>query len=453
MRRSSTSGRRSSRRAAAVLSAVAVGGLLLGGCASTTGPTGNATAAPSKFTPAKQDASAPITVWVDATRLPIVKAYQKANPDVKMKIVTYSGDDDGSLDLQTKIELYNRAGSGWPDVVFSQVPDDTTWGVKAGVDWIAPLDTLVPKATLDGFAENSLAVCTFGGSAYCLRNDLGQNVLWYNQKLMKQFGYTVPTTWEEYEALGKKVSAEHPGYVIGSVGDGWAPEVYFSASQCPMNKVTGNALTIDPTSPNCTRMASLLDTSIADKSIATAGTFDNSFVKDTSKKVLMMAGPSWYGQALFNDAYKIPAGQMAAAPPLKWAADTTTYTGDVGGGIWMVSKHSANLKASAALIVAMTTADAYQLQAPTYPAFKTAATSWLAGQKTEGYFADDVAPAFTQAASQLWPGWSSVSYSAEQVWSSAVVPGLTAGKSMTSLMTPWAAAVKNQAKSVGYTVG
>ena len=54
---------------------------------------------------------------------------------------------------------------------------------------------------------------------YGLRNDLRPAVFWYNKALIDQFGYTIPTTWEEYQALGDKVAAEHPGYIVGSVGD------------------------------------------------------------------------------------------------------------------------------------------------------------------------------------------------------------------------------------------
>ena len=41
-------------------------------------------------------------------------------------------------------------------------------------------------------------MCTVNGSVYCLRNDLAQNVLWYNKTLMDKWGYQVPATWEQY---------------------------------------------------------------------------------------------------------------------------------------------------------------------------------------------------------------------------------------------------------------
>src|SRR5690242_10172803 len=66
------------------------------------------------------DSKAGITVWVDAARLPAAKAYVKAHPDKKVKIVTFDGDGNGATTLQTKIQLWNRAGKGWPDVIFSE---------------------------------------------------------------------------------------------------------------------------------------------------------------------------------------------------------------------------------------------------------------------------------------------------------------------------------------------
>jgi ABC-type glycerol-3-phosphate transport system substrate-binding protein len=258
---------------------------------------GASSSAPAAFTPAAQNSSSPITVWVDSTRLPGVKAYQKSHPNVKMKIVTYSGDANGASDLQTKIELYNRAGSSWPDVVFSEEYNDAPWSTEPGIDWLAPLSKgLVPQSTLDGFAANALSPCTANGTVYCLRNDIGQNVVWYNTKLMSQFGYTVPATWEQYEALGAKVAKQHPGYIIGTGGDSWTPKVYFWASQCPANQVNGNTVTVNTSDPSCTRMASLLDAGVASRSISTLAAFSSDFTKKYAAKVVMLVGPSWYGQ-------------------------------------------------------------------------------------------------------------------------------------------------------------
>ena len=444
------------RAAVAVLSVSAL--TVLAGCASAdpTTPASSASSAAS-FKPVTQDASSTVTVWTDSTRLPEVQAYQKANPGVKLNIVTYDGSADGSTYLQTKVQLFDRTGSGWPDVVFGS-PTDVTWAsqpTKPGATaFAAPLDeNLVPQSTLDNFAKGSLTACQFNGHTYCLRNDIAQVVLWYNKKLMDQFGYAVPTTWEQYQALGEKVAKEHPGYLVGAVGDTNSQESYFWSSQCPAFQLTKpDTLRTDLSSPNCTRMSNLLDTLIADKSVSTQGFFSQGFAKDLGSKVLMANGPSWYGQYLFNSAFKTPAGQITAAAPLTWDGETTAATGNVGGGVWMVSSHSTNLKASTALATWLTTSDANQAGAPTYPAYGPAADAWLANPVNKKYFATDVSSAFKTAADEVWTGWSNTKFSDATAWSSVVLPALTSGKTLTATLPAWQTAIANEAKAVGYKV-
>jgi ABC-type glycerol-3-phosphate transport system substrate-binding protein len=448
-----TVARRRSGRILAAAAALTVGAAVaLSGCASTSAGSTD-TSTPSAFKQAAQDDSAPITVWADSTRLPDVQKYQKEHPNVKMNIVTYDGSADGSTYLQTKVQLFDRTGSGWPDVVFAS-PTDVTWASvptsPSAQAFAAPVDQLVQASTLQGFATGSLAPCQVDGHTYCLRNDIAQVVLWYNKKLMDQWGYQVPTTWQQYQALGEKVAAQHPGYVIGAVGDTNSQESYFWSSECPAQQlVAKNTLKVDLSSPDCTRMASLLDPLIADKSVSTQGFFTQGF---DGSKVLMAVGPSWYGQYLFNSAFKTPSGEIAAAAPLTWDGQSTPATGDVGGGIWMISSHSKNLKAAAAVATWLTTSTENLQAAPTYPAYIAGAKAWLANPVNKDYFADDVSNVFLAAANEVWTGWSNTKFSDATPWSNAVLPALTAGKSLTSILPAWQTAIANEAKSVGYTV-
>jgi ABC-type glycerol-3-phosphate transport system substrate-binding protein len=448
----STVGRTRGRTIASAAAFVVGTALALSGCASTSVGT-TSSSATSVFKQATQNDSAQITVWTDSTRLPDVQKYQKENPTIKMNIVTYDGSADGSTYLQTKVQLFDRTGSGWPDVVFAS-PTDVTWASAptnpSAQAFAAPVDQLVSSSTLQGFATGSLSPCQVNGHTYCLRNDIAQVVTWYNKKLMDQWGYQVPTTWEQYQALGEKVAAQHPGYVIGAVGDTNSQESYFWSSQCPAQQLVGNnTLKVDLSAPDCTRMSSLLDPLIADKSVSTQGFFTQGF---DGSKVLMAVGPSWYGQYLFNSAFKTPSGEIAAAAPLKWDGESTTATGDVGGGVWMISSHSTNLKAATALTTWLTTSTDNLQSAPTYPAYVAGAKAWLANPANKDYFANDVSSVFLAAANEVWTGWSNTKFSDATPWSNAVLPALTAGKSLSSTLPAWQTAIVNEAKSVGYTV-
>jgi hypothetical protein len=52
----------------------------------------------------------------------------------------------------------------------------------------------------------------------------------------------------------------------------------------------------------------------------------------------------------------------------------------------------------------------------------------------------------------VWTGWSNTKFSDQTPWSSAVLPALTAGKTLTETLPAWQQAVTDLAKSMGYTV-
>jgi multiple sugar transport system substrate-binding protein len=428
--------------------------LALAGCSSSS----SSSSGSYGFPEAKQDASSTITVWVDADRSAALKAFEKANPSVKVKAVTYDGSANGSNTFKTKMQLFDRAGNGWPDVVFSSQNNDAAWAsqkTNGKQAFAAQLDGgLVPKATLDGFTQGSLNPCTVAGKVYCLRNDLAQTVLWYDKTLMDQFGYSLPTTWEEYEALSQKVAADHPGYIVGEVGDTWTPEVYFWASKCQANDITGvKAATVDLSSNECKRAASLLDTTIKNGTTPNVSVFTPEFLQKYTGKVLMIPGPAWYAGAIFNNpqSLNVPAGELGVAAPLAWKGEDAV-TGNVGGGTWFVSSHSKNLKNAEKFVQWVTTENAYQADlAPGYPAFAAAGDAWIKKQESGGYYATSL-DAITKAGTEIWSGWGSGEFSQEAVWAKTVTPAITAGQSLVSLLPTWETAIKNQAQVNGYTV-
>ena len=52
------------------------------------------------------------------------------------------------------------------------------------------------------------------GKLLCMRNDLAHMIVWYDKPLMEALGKAVPTTWEEFQALGDELGPQ--GYVLGS---------------------------------------------------------------------------------------------------------------------------------------------------------------------------------------------------------------------------------------------
>jgi len=390
-----------------------------------------------------------LVVFTDATRLPGFQLYAKTHPGVHLQIKTV---DMGSF--PTKVLLFNRTGAGWPDVVFTGGPNQVAALSTPQYGYTADLTPLVPASTIANFAPGSLSQCRFNGKLYCLRNDIAQEVLWYNAKLMKQFGYTVPATWEQYQALGLRVAKEHPGYLMGGVGDFSALYTYYWASGCPITELTGAAsVRINLSDGTCTRVTTLLDSLLAARSIARVGPFDPTFIAAaTQDKLLMIEEASWFGEYVFKPTYKTPKGEIAVAPPLRWAAETTAWTSGHGGGAYFVSAHSTYPQAAADVAVWMSTNNAYQATAPTYPAYTPAANAWSVAVGRDPFYASNPVPALKQAASLIRPTWGFVRYDAESTFNTTVAAPVTRGQSVASTISAFQTHLEQLARIAGYSV-
>jgi ABC-type glycerol-3-phosphate transport system substrate-binding protein len=456
--------------------ALAASGLVMAACSSSSSggssPAASASGAastPASSTPsasvagsssgasASSSASGDLTVWVDAARLPAAKAYAAAHPDVNLKIVTYDGDGNGATSLQAKILLWNRTNSGWPDVIFSEQVNDPIWMAQKPFNFAEPVTDHLSADMLKQWPATSTAQCTVDGKQVCVQDNLAPVVLWVNKKLMDKFGYTTPKTWQEWAALGQKVASEHPGYIVGNIGDSYSHWIYLWANQCPLQHLQGSQLLINATDSHCTEMASLLDPLIKNGTVPPLSVFTPDFAKKyggADDKVVMMPGPAWYAQSLFDQTLHVPAGQITSSAPLQWNSDSPVTTGQVGGGPWIMSNHSKNFPAASDFVTWVTTVfnPSGKLARPGLPGYAPLAETWLAAQATNPYFAADPTPALKASADQIWQGWSLVTYPDQPVWSNKVVTALVAGKSLSSQLQPFGDALSQVAKAAGYSV-
>lgn len=426
---------------AALMAAVALGG-----------PATAATHAQHLAARAKQLAR--ITVWVDATRTPGLEEYEKTHPDAPINAVTIP---TTAGYLETKISLDDRAGSGFPDVVFINSPGDVSALAAAPLNFALDLTRLVSGKEKSGFGS-SLAQCTFAGRIYCLRDDLGQTALWYNAKEMAAFGYQVPKTWSEYQALGEKVAKQHPGYIIGALGGKWGAGAYFSSSGCETrDAVTLSTVKIDTSASPCTRVAKMLQPLVDDGSVLSLDWSDPAIVQLAAQgKVLMMPGPSWFGLDAFEKTYKVPAGQVAVAPMPTWPGESTPYAGSVGGGMWVIYRHaSANQKKAAlALVNWFTTNVRYQTTQVTFPAYGPAATSWCKVQTASHYFVGNPCPTLIEEAGLVNPTDGMIRFEPEW-WNSYDATIQAAAQSKGSLLNAlqqWGSQLAQEAGDSSYRV-
>jgi ABC-type glycerol-3-phosphate transport system substrate-binding protein len=171
----------------------------------------------------------------------------------------------------------------------------------------------------------------------------------------------------------------------------------------------------------------------------------------------MAPGALWEGLDAFATGAKDapPSTDMVAYPPLQ-ATNGAKVTGDLGGGLWLVSKHSPDPKAAAALAQYMATSPKIQTPAVDagLPQYVPDEASYLSSLNNVFGDASETEATWKAAAAEVWDGWSPVPWSTDNVWASTNLAAVTASPpaSLAAQLVPYAEALANQARLAGYTV-
>ncbi|GMA91550.1 hypothetical protein [Homoserinibacter gongjuensis] len=203
------------------------------------------------------------------------------------------------------------------------------------------------------------------------------------------------------------------------------------------------------------RATELLTKMYDGKALSTQGIFDGD-AAEAGVNLVMSPGAVWWGNYLFRDTWKIPAGEMSAAAPLAWKGESAPSTGNEGGGLWGVSSHITGKQLENALTFAtfVATDPRWQVDLSTgLPGYGPVQDDWLAKMEADAYFADipGTQAAFKEGAAAVMP-YSYMLYDTGSVWTEKVSPTLIAGGSMQDAIEAFGEELVNQAKSVGYTV-
>jgi ABC-type glycerol-3-phosphate transport system substrate-binding protein len=148
-----------------------------------------------------------------------------------------------------------------------------------------------------------------------------------------------------------------------------------------------------------------------------------------------------------------PDGQIAAAPYPSWDGETTNWSGSAGGGVYLVSRHSKNMKGAAEIIQWMTTDAGYQKDAPTYPAYGPSADAWAKRLAGDPFYAADPFPVMREQAAKVNPVQQPTRYDVEGAFTQTVVPAIRSGGTVRASLEALQTELVNLAKAQGYDVG
>ncbi|MGN0204299.1 MAG: ABC transporter substrate-binding protein [Coprococcus sp.] len=197
----------------------------------------------------------------------IIDDYMAENPNVKIEVEAL--DEEA---YKTKFKAYSM--EGMPDVV-------SIWGQPAFLDEVVAAGVLTELNQDDyadyKFIEGSLNGFTYDGKLYGLPRNTDVAVIFYNQKMFEDNGWSVPTTYDELLTLAGTIKDAGIIPMAMDGGDGWPMAVYLSdllfklaGSDCA--GIISNAITTgDFTDPDMVKATELL------KQAADAGLFQNGY--------------------------------------------------------------------------------------------------------------------------------------------------------------------------------
>lgn len=394
-----------------------------------------------------------LLVWGDPVREPFYDAFAASRDDIEVEMVSVAPNE-----LITKLQLALQTGDGVPDVIFMPDVNMAAQLATRRSNYLMELSERVPEEIIDGFFPTSLAPCEKdGGSLICLRNDVAHFMLWYNAPLMEELGLVVPTTWEEYEEVATAAAANDSGIVSGAIAMHIPLMNFLYSNGCQVAipaEGDSETLTINATAPQCIEGAQLVDRMLDNGSMARVAPFDPSFIElATSNRLLMIPGPTWFGEYIIKGRYEFAEGMTGVATTPRWASQEQPLAWSWGGGVWGGWRDTEHPEAVVDLLTFVTTDVDTNRDAVTMPAYQPASLAWGAGFDESGYYSGDGNfQTMADAAAFGHPGYVSLRIDTRAIFTKAVVNDLAAGASFESLLPQLQEEFVNAANLAGYTV-
>lgn len=204
-----------SRSGALAVAALAAGSLSLSACSAGSLGSGDGDSGKTQITFLTNNDPNNVTIAES-----VIPAFEKANPDIDVKLDTRPGGSDGDNLVKTRLSTGDMA-------------DIFEYNSGSLFQAIGPQANLVPvtdEAWVSDLDDTFKQVVSVGGEVYGSpwQNIVGGGVF-YNRPLYKKLGLDVPTTWDEFMANNEKIKAAGVAPVEQSFGDTWTSQIFVLA--------------------------------------------------------------------------------------------------------------------------------------------------------------------------------------------------------------------------------
>jgi multiple sugar transport system substrate-binding protein len=338
------------RKAGAAVGVLVAAALALAGCSGS-----GSAAAGSSPSPAAKGQKVTLTYvnW-DGGMDKVVEEWNKANPDIQVKLSKPSGT---GYTLYNKLITNNKAGTN-PDV--TEVEYQALPALIAN-QVVVPLDQYLPD--LSGlsakFGKSSMSQVQFEGKTYGVPQNICPMVFFYRKDVFDKLGLSVPKTWDQYAATAAAIHKADPKKYIGNftaADPGWFAGLVqqAGANWWKANGQTWNVAINDAASK---KVADYWDGLIKNGVVSPEPNWSAQWNTDMNNGTLVgWVGAQWGPNQLPSIA-KDTASKWEAAPLPAWTAGNTTV-GIWGGETEAVTANSKHPAEAAKFVEWMNSSDA-----------------------------------------------------------------------------------------------
>ncbi len=214
----------------ATVATAAVAMVTLAACGSSGSSSSSASAAAAgsdtASAPSAAGAKTELTLLVDNGETTVkaakaeIEAFQKANPDITVKLNTKPQGGDGDNLVKTKL------ATGTMEDVFWYNSGSLLQALKPDQNLV----DLTGDAALKDVDESFLPVVTYKGKVYGAPwgTVMGGGIV-YNKDVFTKLGLSIPKTWAEFEANNEKIKAAGITPVLGTFKDTWSTQLFVLA--------------------------------------------------------------------------------------------------------------------------------------------------------------------------------------------------------------------------------
>lgn len=393
-----------------------------------------------------------LTVWGWAPQLePIVEAFEKKYPKVKVNLENVGTGNDHYIKLQNAV----KAGTGAPDVAQIEYAALPQFALSDSLEDLTPYGAAESEGNYTASTWGSVAL---NGGIYALPQDSGPMAMFYRADVFEKHGIAVPATWEEYSAAAKKLHAADPKtYIANDAGDaGFTTSMIWQAGGQPYTINSATDVNLNLQDEGSKKWTANWNQLVEGKLVAPIASWSDEWYKGLSDgTIATLISGAWMPANLESGA-GAAAGKWRVAPMPTYEAGKPA-TAENGGGGDAVMKQSKNKAAAYGFLEFSNGAEGAAIHAANggFPStvadleadsFINAENAYFGGQK--------VNEVLVQASKEVVTGWNYLPFQtyANSIFGDTVGQAYASNSDLNVGLQGWQDATAKYGEQQGFTV-